>query len=73
MLTGNSVPFTRDANGVFELQTEKFLGPGQDLQYVLTARGVVARERVEVSARVFSDEQPAPQEVTTTTTINPKL
>jgi uncharacterized repeat protein (TIGR01451 family) len=72
-LTGNNVGVTRNADGVFEFQTEKFLGPGQDLQYVLTARGVVARERVEVAARVFSDEQPAPQEVTTTTTINPKL
>jgi hypothetical protein len=72
-LTGNNVAVTRNADGVFEFQTEKFLGPGQDLQYVLTARGVVAREQVEVAARVFSDEQPAPQEVTTTTTINAKL
>lgn len=73
MLTGNNVSVTRNADGVYEFQTEKFLGPGQELQYVLTARGVVARERAEVAARVFSDEQPAPQEVTTTTTINPKL
>ncbi|MDX1925003.1 MAG: hypothetical protein SFV81_00715 [Pirellulaceae bacterium] len=72
-LTGNNVAVNRNADGVFEFQTEKFLGPGQDLQYVLTARGVVAREQVEVAARVFSDEQPTPQEVTTTTTINPKL
>ncbi len=73
MLTGNNVAFSRVADGVFEFQTEKFLGPGQELQYVLTAKGVVAREQAQVSARVYSDEQPTPQEVTTTTTINQKL
>jgi hypothetical protein len=71
MLTGNNVPITRNPDGVLEFQTEKFLGPGQELQYVLTAKGVVVREEVAVAARVFSDEQPTPQEVTTTTTIIP--
>ncbi len=73
MLTGNNVNVARNAEGIYEFQTEKFLGPGQELQYVLTARGVVARDQAEVAARVFSDEQPTPQEVKTTTTINPAI
>jgi len=73
MLTGNNVSVSKNAEGVYEFQIEKFLGPGQELQYILTAKGLVPREQAEVAARVYSDEQPTPQEVTTTTTINPSI
>jgi hypothetical protein len=73
MLTGNNVNFVRNSNGIYEFEVEKFLGPGQELQYVITARGVVARNQAEVAAAVSSDSQPNVQEVKTTTTINPSL
>ena len=70
MLTGEAITFVRN-NDVFELQPVwKFLGPGQILQYIITARGLVAREQVEISAAVSSDSQPNAQIARDTTTIN---
>jgi hypothetical protein len=71
-LTANDVSAVRNSD-VYEFQTEKYLGPGQDLQYIITARGVVPKDQAIVRARVSSDSQPTPQDITTTTTINPAI